>query len=130
MDGWFSERCVYVTPIILDLLLNTNQKSCCKGKWYVRRFDPDTVPNGHIYSSIKEEEVFIYWTYFFIFYGTDRQRQTDSEYIIRVFRSVGHALNSTFNPRFAYKLQRKSPWDSSTIEITTRDKYFLDNAFS
>ena len=24
------------------------------------RFDPDTVENGHIYSSIKEEEVFIY----------------------------------------------------------------------
>ena len=27
----------------------------------MRRFDPDTVQNGHIYSSIKEEEVFIYW---------------------------------------------------------------------
>ena len=26
----------------------------------MRRFDPDTVQNGHIYSSIKEEEVFIY----------------------------------------------------------------------
>ena len=48
MDGWFSERCMYVTPIRLDLLLNTNQISCCKGKWYVRRFDPDTVQNGHI----------------------------------------------------------------------------------
>ena len=34
---------------------------CCKGKWYVRRFSPDIVKNGHIYSSIKEEEVFIYW---------------------------------------------------------------------
>ena len=33
----------------------------------------------------------------------------------RVFRSVSHALNSTFKPRFAYKLER----DSSTIEITT-----------
>ena len=51
-----------VTPIILNLLLNTNQNSCCKGKWYVRRFDPNTVQNGHIYSSVKEEEVFIYWT--------------------------------------------------------------------
>ena len=30
----------------------------------MRRFDPDTVQNGHIYSSIKEEEVFIYWVYF------------------------------------------------------------------
>ena len=40
---------MYVTPIRLDLLLNTNQISCCKGKWYVRRFDPDTVQNGHIY---------------------------------------------------------------------------------
>ena len=29
-----------------------------KGKWYVRRFDLDTVQNGHIYSSMKEEEVF------------------------------------------------------------------------
>ena len=26
----------------------------------MRRFDPDTVQNGHIYSSIKEEEVFIF----------------------------------------------------------------------
>ena len=69
MDGWFSERCMYVTPIILDLLLNTNQISFCKGKWYVRRFDPYTVQNGHIYSSAKVEEVFIYWTSFFIFYG-------------------------------------------------------------
>ena len=48
---------MYVTPIRLDLPLETNQISCCKGKWYVRRFDPDTVENGHIYSSIKEEEV-------------------------------------------------------------------------
>ena len=54
MDGWISERCMYVTPIRLDLLLNINQISCCKGKWYVRTFDPDTVENGHIYSSVKE----------------------------------------------------------------------------
>ena len=51
---------MYVAPIRLDLLLNANQISCSKGKWYVRRFDPDTAENGHIYSSIKEEEVFIY----------------------------------------------------------------------
>ena len=38
-----------------------------KGKWYVRRFHPDTVENGHIYSSVKEEEVFIYWVYLDIF---------------------------------------------------------------
>ena len=60
MVQWISERCMYVTPIRLDLLLNTNQISCYKGKWYERRFDPDTVENGHIYSSVKEEEVFIY----------------------------------------------------------------------
>ena len=47
---------MYVTPIRLGLLLKTNQISCCKGKWYVRRFDPDTVENDHIYSSIKEKE--------------------------------------------------------------------------
>ena len=58
---------MYVTPIRLDLLLNTNQISCCKGKWYVRRFDPDTVENGHIYSSVKEEEVFVYRVYLDIF---------------------------------------------------------------
>ena len=29
----------------------------------MRRFDPVTVENGHIYSSIKEEEVFIDWAY-------------------------------------------------------------------
>ena len=33
----------------------------------MRRFDPVTVQNCHIYSSIKEEEVFIYWVYFGIF---------------------------------------------------------------
>ena len=38
---------MYVTPIRLDLLLNTNQISCCEGEWYVRRFDPNTVENGH-----------------------------------------------------------------------------------
>jgi len=35
----------------------------------VGRFDPDRVQNGQIYSSIKEEEVFIYWVYFGIFSG-------------------------------------------------------------
>jgi len=49
--------------------ITANQISCCKGKWYVRRFDPDRVQNDHIYSSIKEEEVFIYWVYFDIFFG-------------------------------------------------------------
>ena len=52
-----------ITPIRLALLLNTNQISCCKGKWYVRRFDPDKVKNSCNYSSVKEEEVFIYWVY-------------------------------------------------------------------
>ena len=55
---------MYDTPIRLDLLLNTNQISCYKGKWYVRRFDPDTVEDGHIYSSVKKE-VFIYWIIWF-----------------------------------------------------------------
>ena len=60
---------MYVTPIRLDLLLNTNEISCCKGKLYVRRFDPDTIENGHIYSSVQEEEVIIYWVYLDIFCG-------------------------------------------------------------
>ena len=60
---------MYVTPIRLDLPLDTNQISCCKGKWYVRRFDPDAVENGHTYSSLKEEEEFIYWAYLKIFCG-------------------------------------------------------------
>ena len=29
VDQWISERCLYVTPIRLDLLLETNQISCC-----------------------------------------------------------------------------------------------------
>ena len=37
VSEWLSERCMYVTPIRLDLLLSTNQISCCKGKCYVRR---------------------------------------------------------------------------------------------
>ena len=61
------QRCMYVTPIRLDVLLNTNQISCCKSKWYVRRFDPDTVENDHIY--LEEEEVSVYWLYLDIFCG-------------------------------------------------------------
>ena len=60
---------MYVTPIRLDLLETANQVSCCKGKWYLRRFVPDTVQNGNMYSSIKEQEVFIYCVYFDIFCG-------------------------------------------------------------
>ena len=43
----------------------------------MRRFDRDTVQNGHIYSSLREEEIFIYWVNFHIFcairlsYGRD-----------------------------------------------------------
>ena len=48
---------------------STNQISCYNGKWYVRRFDHDTVENAHISSSVKEEEVFIYWVYPNIFCG-------------------------------------------------------------
>ena len=58
---------MHVTPIKLELLLNTNQISFYKGKWYERRFDPDTVEKGYIYPSIKDEEVFIYWVYLDIF---------------------------------------------------------------
>ena len=39
--------------------INSQSNLCLKGKWYVRRFDPDTVQNGHIYSTMKEEKVFI-----------------------------------------------------------------------
>ena len=39
--------------------INSNQIYCLKGKWYVRRFDPDIVQNGHIYSTMKEEKVLI-----------------------------------------------------------------------
>ena len=35
----------------------------------MRRFDPDTVQNAHIYSSIKKVEISMYWVYFDIFYG-------------------------------------------------------------
>ena len=49
--GSVDERGMYVSPIRLDQLLNTNQISCYRGKWFVRRFDPDTVENGHTYSS-------------------------------------------------------------------------------
>ena len=60
VDQWISGvRCMYVTPIRLDLLLKTNQISCCKGKRYVRRLDPHTVENGHIYSSIKKGSIHI-----------------------------------------------------------------------
>ena len=35
----------------------------------MRRLNRDTVQNGHIYSSIKEEEIFIYCVNFDIFCG-------------------------------------------------------------
>ena len=83
MDGWImvqwisgsvDQGCMYVTPIRLVLLSNTNQISCYKGKWYVRRFDSNAVENGHIYSSVKEGGVFIYWVYLDIFCGYVRLR--------------------------------------------------------
>ena len=33
----------------------------------MRRSDPNTVQNGHINSSIKDVEIFIYWVYFDMF---------------------------------------------------------------
>ena len=39
----------------------------------MRRSDPDIVQNGHIYSSIREEDVFIYWAYFDVFCGLRRE---------------------------------------------------------
>ena len=35
----------------------------------MRRCGPDIVQNGHIYSSIREEDVFIYKAYFDVFCG-------------------------------------------------------------
>ena len=32
----------------------------------MRRSDANTVENGHIYSSVKEEEVFVYWVYLWV----------------------------------------------------------------
>jgi len=58
---------MYVAPIGLDLLWTANQISCCEGEWCVGRFDPDTVQNGHICSSMGEEELFMYWAYFDFF---------------------------------------------------------------
>ena len=39
--------------------INSQSNSSLKAKQYVRRFDPDTVQDGHIYSTMKEEKVFI-----------------------------------------------------------------------
>ena len=58
---------MYVTPIRLDLLLNTNQFPVVKvtGMW------EDLLPiqsrTAIIYSSVKEEKVFIYCVYLDIF---------------------------------------------------------------
>ena len=38
----------------------------------MRRVSSDIIKNSHIYSSIKEEEVFIYWAYFDVFCGFRR----------------------------------------------------------
>ena len=50
-------------------IIKNQSNFCFKGKRYLRRFDPYAVENSHIYSSIKEKEVFIYWAYFDIFCG-------------------------------------------------------------
>ena len=79
---------MYVIPIRLDVLLNTNQISCCKGKWYVRRFDPDKVENGHIYSSVKEVRKYSYIGFTFTVFvgqaeefvgGFDSHQQLDNQ---------------------------------------------------
>ena len=99
MGGWImvqwimDQRCMYVTPIRLDLLLNANQISCYKGKWYVRRFHPDTVENGRIYSSVKEEELFIYWVYLDIFCRYVRLRILWAGLIGRFPFSLGNSGN-------------------------------------
>ena len=49
--------------------INSQSIFFCKGKWHVRTSDPDIVENSHIYSSLKEEEIFVYWVYFDIFCG-------------------------------------------------------------
>ena len=69
MVQWISGSAMYVC--------HTNQIGCTikhqsnfllyKGKWGVRRFDPYTVENYHIYSSVTEEEVSVYWVYLDIF---------------------------------------------------------------
>ena len=38
----------------------------------MRRSDPDIVQNGQFYSSIREEDVIIYWAYFDVFCGLRR----------------------------------------------------------
>ena len=72
MDGWISGSAMYV--FLTNQIAFGYQISCYKGKWYVRRFDSDTVENGHIYPSVKEEEVFIYWVYLDILCGYVRLR--------------------------------------------------------
>ena len=54
MVQWImDQRCMYVTPIRLDLLLNTNQISCYKGKWYVRRFHPSLRAGSHLGAHVR-----------------------------------------------------------------------------
>ena len=76
MDGWFSGSVHQGISGSAMYVCHTNQIgstikhqsiSCCKGKWYVGRFASDSVENGHIYSSVKEEKVFIYCVYLDIF---------------------------------------------------------------
>ena len=43
-----------------------------KGLLYMRRSDPDIVQNGHIYSSIREEDVFIYSLFRSLLWVTQR----------------------------------------------------------
>ena len=70
MGRWISGSEMYVCHTNqIGCTKKTNKISCCKVKWYVRRFDPDTVENDHIYSSVKEEEVFVYRIYLDIFCG-------------------------------------------------------------
>jgi len=67
-NGWVSEWEMYVCHTN-QIGSTINSQSNFLLWRYVRSYDPDTVQNGHIYSSIKEEEVFIYWVYFDIFCG-------------------------------------------------------------
>ena len=55
----------------------------------MRRFDPDTVQNGHIYSAMKEEKVFI--SSFSVGYAEDFSYGRDEPSGLRQFVSLLYA---------------------------------------
>ena len=114
---------MYVTPIRLDLLLNTNQICCCKGKWYVRRFDPDEV-EGTVSQTAHVQVINQKWSdvFKFVICKTKwRQQAEDNPH------SHGGLRNNSGRKKFFFNSGsgRKQEWEKSVEKKNSNRRKYL-----